>query len=460
MKLVIPQNPEELQEMLSDPKKIEALQESGQYAEVLKAYGRALAKSEDTRGQMADIVSESVQAAFTGEGAAKAAVEKIVSDAFEVKLGEYGVKRPEMIVGTEAKAHGAGYNKHALGAALDGQFENTADFFKSIWHQDLAGQDKWRKIRNDYSSIDPAAGGFLVPEILRAELLRVALETAVVRPRARVIPMDSARVPFPAIDSTSHASSVFGGLTGTWIEESGTIGESEAKFGRVVLQAAKLATSCDVPNELLQDSIVSFAALIEQLMPEAIAWYEDVAFITGNGVGQPLGVLNSAALVTVTKETGQTADTIVWENLVKMYSQMLPGSLGRAVWVANINTFPELATMSLSVGTGGSAIWLNNGVNGPPATILGRPLILTEKVPTIGGAGSGKDISFIDFGYYLIGDRMQMRAESSPHFHFSTDQTTFRIIERVDGRGWLMSALTPANSSTTLSPFVTLGERG
>ena len=84
MKLVIPQTPEELQEMLSDPKKIEALQESGQYGEVLKAYGRALAKSEDTRGQMADIVSESVQAAFTGEGAAKAAVEKIVSDAFEV----------------------------------------------------------------------------------------------------------------------------------------------------------------------------------------------------------------------------------------------------------------------------------------------------------------------------------------------------------------------------------------
>jgi HK97 family phage major capsid protein len=114
----------------------------------------------------------------------------------------------------------------------------------------------------------------------------------------------------------------------------------------------------------------------------------------------------------------------------------------------------------LSVGTGGSAIWLNNGANGPPATILGRPVIFTEKVPTIGGAGSGKDISFIDFGYYLIGDRMQMRAESSPHFHFSTDQTTFRIIERVDGRGWLMSALTPANSTTTLSPFVTLGERG
>jgi len=457
-KLPIPETREELEEMLGDRKRVEALIEAGQFPEVIKKYAQAT----DDRGKLSEIVTEAINASFAGQDALKATVEETVRQSMEKTLTEYGVNRPSMAdsVGQAAKLHGAAYNRHALGAALDNEFESTADFMQSIWYQNQAGADRWRKIRNDYSSIDPAAGGFLVPEVLRAELLRVALETAVVRPRARVIPMDSARVPFPAIDSTSHASSVFGGITGTWTEESGTIGETEAKFGRVVLQACKLATMCDVPNELLSDSIISFAALIEQLLPEAISWYEDTAFMTGNGVGQPLGVLNSAALVTVTKETGQVADTIVWENLVKMYSRMLPSSLGRAVWVANGDCFPELATMALSVGTGGSAIWLNNGVQGPPSSILGRPLILTEKVPTIGGAGSGKDISFIDFGYYLIGDRMQMRAESSMHVKFTTDQTTYRIIERVDGRGWLMSALTPANSSNTLSPFVTLGERG
>jgi len=457
-KIPIPDKPEELEEMLGDIKRVEELVKNGQFTDVVRAYARAT----DDRGNLSEMVTEAINAAFAGQDALRSTVEETVKASMEKTLGEYGVNRPSMAdsVGKEAKLHGAAYNRHALGASLDKEFESTADFMQSIWYQNQAGMDRWRKIRNDYSSIDPASGGFLVPEVLRAELLRVALETAVVRPRARVIPMDSARVPFPAIDTTSHASSVFGGITGTWTEESGTIGETEAKFGRVVLQACKLATMCDVPNELLSDSIISFAALIEQMLPEAISWYEDTAFLTGNGVGQPLGVLNSAALVTVTKETGQAADTIVWENLVKMYSRMLPSSLGRAVWVANGDCFPELATMALSVGTGGSAIWLNNGVQGPPSSILGRPLLLTEKVPTIGGAGSGKDISFIDFGYYLIGDRQQMRAESSMHAKFTTDQTTYRIIERVDGRGWLMSALTPANSANTLSPFVTLGERG
>ncbi|HLA81551.1 MAG TPA: phage major capsid protein, partial [Thermoleophilia bacterium] len=74
--------------------------------------------------------------------------------------------------------------------------------------------------------------------------------------------------------------------------------------------------------------------------------------------------------------------------------------------------------------------------------------------------GSGKDIGFYDLGYYLIGDRMQMRAESSPHVKFQNDITAYRIIERVDGRGWIQSAITPQNSTNTLSPFVCLGERG
>jgi len=457
-KIPIPQKPEELEELLGDEKRVSDLIKGGQFPEVIRAY----AKATDDRGSIAEQVTEMVNAAFAGQEKLTATIQETVKQSLETTMAEYGVHRPNIsdTIGVEAKLKGAGYNPHAIGAGLDKEFESTADFMASIWHQNLKGQDRWRRIRNDYSSLDPATGGFLVPEALRAELLRVSLESAIVRPRARVIPMDSARVPFPAIDSTSHASSIFGGITATWTEEGGTLTETEAKFGRVVLQASKLATHCDVPNELLEDSIVSFAALIDQLLPEAIAYYEDTAFMTGSGVGQPLGVLNSAALVTVTKETNQVADTIVWENLVKVYSRMLPASLGRAVWVANIDTFPELATMSLAIGTGGSAIWLNNGAIGPPMTILGRPVIFTEKVPTIGGAGSGKDVSFLDFGYYLIGDRMQMRAESSIHAKFTTDLTTYRVIERVDGRGWLMSAITPANSSNTLSPFVCLGERG
>jgi HK97 family phage major capsid protein len=201
---------------------------------------------------------------------------------------------------------------------------------------------------------------------------------------------------------------------------------------------------------------VSFAAFLNMVWPQAIAFFEDVAFMAGSGVGEPLGWLNANAAVSVTKESGQANTTIVWENIVKMYARMLPASLGKAVWIANLDTFAELATMALSVGTGGAPIWINNGAEGPPMTILGRPVIFTEKAATLGGAG---DINLVDLSYYLIGDRQAMQMETSPHYKFANDQTAVRIIERVDGRPWLNSAITPQTGSNTLSPFVKIAAR-
>lgn len=355
----------------------------------------------------------------------------------------------------------AAYNPKAVGAAIDKDFTSAAEFFQAAWHlnSNTETRSKMEKIRNSFSSVVPADGGFLVPERLRSQLLQIALETAVVRPRATVVPMDSARVPFPAIDVTSNAASVFGGMIAYWTEEGGTLTDAAAKFARIVLDAKKLTGYSVVPNELLTDSIISFAALIESLWPRAIAWYEDIAFLAGSGAGEPLGMLGAAnpASIAVAAEAGQAADTIVIENIVKMYSRMLPASLNQAVWLVAPNTLPQLFTMALSVGTGGGPVMLTNAAGPAPMSILGRPMIVTEKAKTLGDRG---DIAFVDMSYYLIGDRQAMSAASSTDFKFSTDQTAYRIIQRVDGRPWLQSALTPQNGSTDkLSAFVELAAR-
>jgi len=359
------------------------------------------------------------------------------------------------------------YNQRAVGKKADGIFGNDdlsiAEFFQATWHnvgklsnrQDLiAKRDRLETVRNEYSSIIPADGGFLVPEEFRQEIMALSLESSLVRSRARVIPMSSLKLSLPAVDSTSNVTSVFGGVVFYWTEEGAELTESEAQFKSVTLEANKLTGLATIPNELLADA-PAFAAFFDQIIPQAHAWYEDLAFINGNGAGEPKGWRNASSMVTQAKEA-QAADTIVWENLVGMYSRMLPSSLGNATWVVSPDTFPELATMALSVGTGGSAIWLNNGVEGPPARILGRPVEITEKVPSLGNEG---DVSFIDLGYYLIGDRQMMQVDSSPHVKFTSDKTVTRMISRTDGREWLETAITPNNGGPTLSPFVQLAER-
>jgi HK97 family phage major capsid protein len=446
-RITIPDTPAGLEEMLADPKRMQALfaQKDG-FSDFIRNYAKTVLDKDQA---IATQVRDETQRVLT----------QWLKDNREDGVAPVNLNVNPTTVMQTANARGGLHNPRAMGSVLDKEFKNSSEFFSLIWHnrnRDAQAQAQLSRVRNAFSSTVPSEGGFLIPETLRSELLRVSLETSVVRPRARVIPMETLRVPFPAIDSTSNVSSVHGGIVGYWTEEGGQLTDSSAAFGRIILEAKKLTAYTQVPNELISDSISSFQAFIDELFPEALGFYEDDGFINGDGVGKPLGYRNGTAVVSVTAEGGQSADTIVWENLVKMFARMLPGSLNRAVWIASPNTFPELATMALSVGTGGAPVWLSNGAEGPPMTILGRPVIFSEKVPPLGDAG---DISFVDFGYYLIGDRQVMSAMSSPHFRFQNDETAYRIIERLDGRPWLNSAITPKNNSDTLSPFVQIAAR-
>ncbi len=445
-KTVIPTDRAGLEELLADGGKVQNLMAEGQFGDVVKAY--AAHELESDRALQTQIKEETqrVLAEYLREN--------------EDTKGLEALKRGGVEAVTRNGSDRTVYNRKAPGAAIDGQFSDMPEFFNTIWHnahRDAAVTERLQSLRNAAaSSGEPSGGGFLVPEEFRAELLQLSLETGVVRPRARVVPMSTSRVLYPTVDSTSNVSNVFGGVQAYWTPESGQMTDVAADFGRIALEAWKLTAFANVPNELIADSAISFEAFMRSAFPEALAYFEDVAFINGTGAGQPEGFLNANASVTVSKESGQLGNTIVWENIVKMYARMLPQSLNRAVWVVSPDTFPELATMALSVGTGGGPIWLNNGVSGPPATILGRPVVISEKVKTLGTAG---DINFVDFSYYLIGDRQALTVESSPHYRFQNGETSFKFVSRVDGRPWLQSAMTPRNSGPTLSPFVKLETR-
>jgi len=452
--LTVPRNADELEEMLGDTSNYAKIAETPDtfknfildYAKNQQGDGTDLQRQieTETQRQLAALLRDN-----------------------DVKDGERdAIKRlnldPQTRPATMLTSHkqATAYNPSAVGTALDGKFANAADYFRHAWHlnRDPQQRAKMEELRNTYSSVVPADGGFLVPETLRSQLLQIALESSVVRSRATVVPMETARVPFPMIDSTTNVGSVFGGMIGYWGEEGAALVESNPKFGRAELDAKKLTGFALVPNELLQDSLISFAALIETLWPQALAFFEDVAFMSGSGVGEPSGFLGAgnSAGIAVTKEAGQAADTIVVENVIKMYSRMLPSSLARGIWVCSPEAIPELYTMALSVGTGGGPVMLTNVAGPAPMTIFGRPLVVSEKA---GRLGDRSDLAFVDLSYYLIGDRQQMTADSSTEYKFGNDQTAFRIIQRVDGRPWLKSAITPQNGGPPLSPFVEIEAR-
>jgi len=458
-RVTIPSSPDELEDMLLDTAKMtEVFADKKSAKDFMNSYvANVTAKDPGYQKQLDDAVQNGF-AKFMRDNGQNTPVPMAAGD----------VKAAKAVT----RGKGAVYNKTAPGASADNlpadeQFGSMAELIQAAWPKARTLRNakeldrklnKLDEIRNSFGSEVPADGGFLVPETLRSELLQWALEHAVVRPRATVIPMSTLRVPIPLIDSTSNVNSVFGGVVGFWTEEGAALTESQASFGRAVLEARKLTAYAEIPNELLADA-VAFGSFFDQIFPQAVSYFEDIAFLNGSGSGEPMGVIGCDGGVTVNGESGQNTKTVLFENIVNMYSRMLPTALDGAVWVCAPDVLPQLFKMSLAVGTGGSTVMVGNypgqSVNdAPKMSLFGHELIVSEKAPALGTAGC---IGFYNFDYYLIGDRQVMQVASSEQFKFSSDKTAFRVVERVDGQPWIHTAITPQNnSSNTLSPYVQL----
>ena len=303
-------------------------------------------------------------------------------------------------------------------------------------------------------------GGFLVPPEFRASLMMRTYDQAALAGRCQRIPMASAYTRIPYIAESSRIDgSRQGGILGYWISEGAQKTDTKTALGQLELKLNEVAVLVFATDQLLQDSAISLEPLLTTLAANEIAFQVDTKVISGSGAGQPLGIMNCPALVTVAKETGQPANTLLFENLINMYARMWGRCRGNAVWFINQNIEPQLFTMAMAVGTAGVPVYLPaNNVSGTPyGTLFGRPVVPIEQAETLGTPG---DIIFADMSQYLFGQKaVGIEAAMSIHLRFDYDLTAFRFILRCDGQPWWASALTPYKGSATLSPFVALAVR-
>lgn len=295
-------------------------------------------------------------------------------------------------------------------------------------------------------------GGFAIPEGFSPDMLRLAPE-ADPTSGTRRIPMQSPVVKIPARVDKNHASSVSGGLTVSRRPETVSATASRMELEQVTLQANMLIGASHTTEELLTDSPISFAAIIASGFADEFVSKLAQERIEGTGVGEFLGILNSPALISIAKEGSQTADTLKGANIVKMRARVW--RYDQAVWLANPDTYPQLAEAHLPGTNSDVAIFQPSLSADRPDVLLGRPIIFTEYAKTIGDKG---DIMCCNWNEYLEGVLQGMQSAESMHVRFLNHERTFKVWLRNAGQPWWKSALTPINGST-MSPFVTLDAR-
>lgn len=302
-------------------------------------------------------------------------------------------------------------------------------------------------------------GGFAVPRAFSTTIwdgLNEAPDNLLGRTDQYTVEGESLTIPANA--ETSRATgSRYGGVRGYWIAEADQITSSKPTLRQMKLEPKELAVLVYATDKLLRN-----ASALEQYLTRAardeINFLVGDSIINGDGAGKPLGILNAGCLVSVAKETGQAADTVVKENIDKMFARLHSRSMGNAVWLVNQDVYPQLLDLKHTIGTGGVPVFLPpGGISGSPyGTLYNRPIVVTEYNSTVGDLG---DIVLADLGAYATGLQGGIREAMSMHLRFDYAETAFRFMFAVDGQPWLASAITPFKGSNTVSPFVALAAR-
>ena len=328
---------------------------------------------------------------------------------------------------------------------------------------DKVYNSRWRAAQKDLAEGSGGTGGYTVAPLYVQELLKLTAEMSLVRPYANVKTLPAREAYFPMLDQTTAPTAgntrYYGGVQMTWTGEAAARPSTEPNFKQVHIVTHELAGLCKISRTLLSDSMLTMESELRQLFAGAISWYEDYAFLQGDGNAKPKGILNSAALITYASRA--TSNHFKLADAANMMGAMMPESRPKSVWLMTNNLFSDLVqlqdasgrvTYLPNVGTGYGEAKIAAGQMGQ-ILLFSRPCLFTEKLPAIGTVG---DVLLVDLSKYIVADTGTLEIAASDQYAFNTNQITFRIIQRVDGQAQVDAPFTQQDGSTQISPFVAL----
>lgn len=297
-----------------------------------------------------------------------------------------------------------------------------------------------------------ADGGFAVPPDYRSNIRKALDGTDSLAALCDDQRTDSNRVAFP-VDEDKPFDSTSGIAVG-YLGEGATIGQTKPKLQLLEVKLGKLGAIVPLTEELVSDA-AQMTGYVQTKVPEKMVGFLNQELINGTGApGRLMGIMNAAAKYTAAAKSGQGANTVVADNITKMWSSLPVKSRSRAVWLVH----PDVEAVLGLIAIGNQPVYLPPGglLNQPNGTLMGRPVISCEDCQTLGTEG---DIILWDPKEYLLASKAGptgVRADVSMHVYFEQDMTAMRFIMRMGGHPWWSAAISRKNGSSKQSPIVTL----
>lgn len=371
-------------------------------------------------------------------------VEALVKEAAEKAIKAYEEAQPKI------KGGYAEVTEDETDRSLKANPFTPAEFFQAVKMAEMyPGQEERRLLPFKATGLNeatPSQGGYLLPPQIAAGIHQNMWSVGSVLSRFNPIRVTGNSLTINAVDESSRADgSRMGGVRGYWLAEAAQKTASKPKFRQIDLKLKKVAALCYATDELLADAS-ALESWIGNEVPNELRFNVEAAIINGDGVGKPLGILQSGSLISATRTDEDEIDAY---DIGRMWARRLPG-YNDYVWFVNPAVYPQLLNMTI----GDMPVYAPSvRPDVPFGSLLGRPVIENEYCPNLGTAG---DILLASPSAYALITKGGVEAASSIHIKFDYDETAFRFVYRVDGQPYYNAAITAYDAVNTVSPFVAL----
>ncbi|MGZ2429593.1 phage major capsid protein [Rhizobium redzepovicii] len=357
--------------------------------------------------------------------------EKKHVDELEEKLNRMSlVGANDNVRRAEVKSKANVWARAVFDASIIGQHSITADQQKAL--AAVTAEYKAMGIAND------TTGGYLAPIEYIREIIKGVTDVSPARTLSRVRQTASKAITIPKRT---------GQFAAQWVADQGTKSETDGlRYGMWEIPTHEMYALIDISNQNLEDSAFNMEAEINFEATEQFAVAEGAAFVSGNGVGKPLGFLDassglsenvSGSAVTIADVDGQANGLLALKYALKTaYAR-------NATWALNRTTLGSVRRLKDAQK---GYIWMP-GIGGQPNTIDGDPYV---EVPDMPSEGAGAyPIAYGDFARaYTLVDRIQMEMLRDPYTQATSGNIRFIFRRRLGGQVTLAEAVRKLKCST------------
>ena len=286
----------------------------------------------------------------------------------------------------------------------------TADYRTQFWNVMKGGKDYPDTL---ISGKDESSGAFILPDDFQSKLDGMVKDKSIFRKHASVI---------TAYNGPSHILATDCEDVAMFVPENGEIPFQDGMddFSRLQIDAHKLAVGVKMDSAFVHDASFNMEDCLAARLARNFAKAEDNGFINGQGVYEPMGILDEDNGA----ERAVYTETITYDDVISLFYALEPDYRLNAIWMMNSETALKLRTMK---DDDGNYLWNTSG-----DTILGKPVIISEYMPS--EESGSMPVVFGDFSYYWIVRRSPFSITVLRELFIAHEQIGYLAYEYLDGK--------------------------